>query len=190
MYTAGERQGGLRGWGLGAPSLPCSPGLLHLWPLQKGMYESPSPATSRHISRGPSACRHIGFQMFPTHFLPTPSRVSAPDEALERGTLGFSDGAGGGKDTKDGGPGHPFPTSAWPISSASDNGTLRASYLPTRARTPVPTSSPSAGACCDFLCLNHPFLPLSQEGSCIFLCYIHINFVTFCTLEDVCNRRG
>lgn len=54
----------------------------------------------------------------------------------------------------------------------------------------MPTSSPSAGACCNFLCLNHLFLPLSQEGSCIFLCYIHINFVTFCTVEDVCDRRG
>lgn len=33
------------------PSLPYSPGLLHLWPPQKGMYESPSPATSHHCFR-------------------------------------------------------------------------------------------------------------------------------------------
>lgn len=76
-----------------------SPAPLASFTLQKGMYESPSPATS-HISSGPSACRHIGFQMFPTHFLPIPSRVSAPDEALECRTLGFSDRAGGGKAPK------------------------------------------------------------------------------------------
>ncbi|KAK1346487.1 hypothetical protein QTO34_000343 [Cnephaeus nilssonii] len=35
IYTTEDRQGCLRAWGHGAPSLPYSPGLLHLWPPHK-----------------------------------------------------------------------------------------------------------------------------------------------------------
>lgn len=86
MYTAGDRQGCLRGWGLWCP-IP----FLLPWPPspvapQKGMYESPSPATSHHCLRqflgNPSAHRHIGFQTFPTHSLPPCSRASALNEAF------------------------------------------------------------------------------------------------------------
>lgn len=36
--------------------------------------------------------------------------------------------------------------------------------------------------------LNHPFpVPTKEAAS---LCYIHINFVTFWTLEHICNGRG
>lgn len=53
-----------------------------LWPPQKGVYESPSPATSHLCLHQPSAHRHIGFQSCPAPFLSPPSRASALDGAF------------------------------------------------------------------------------------------------------------
>lgn len=103
-----------------------------------------------------------------------------------------------GRSTKDGGYDRSLPTPAWPVSSASDCGPLRGSPpprqrpwgLPSGAHFLAPRALPTASAHCSSRALRkHPILSPPWEGGCIFVCHIHINFVTFWILEDVCNGR-
>jgi len=103
-------------------------------------------------------------------------------------------GWGGGRSTKDGGYDGCLPALAWPASPALDGGTLRGSPLPVkscRAYPPVPTSFPRAlptvAAFVPYA--STPSFPRPGKEAAIFVCCIHINFVTFWILEDVCNGR-
>lgn len=68
MYTAEDRQGCLRGWGHGAPSLPSSPGLLHCGPHRRVCMRALPRLPLTSVSASP---QHTGISAFKLALLPS-----------------------------------------------------------------------------------------------------------------------
>lgn len=148
VYTAGERQGPLRGWGLGAPAQPTPLASFTSGPSGSVDMRALPRASHQHpCTPGTQAYR---FQTFPPRFLPPPSRASAPDQALrpgKAGLWGFVTGGDFNVAPKMTGVASLSPHRDWLLTEAA-----APSQPGGRAQAPAPTSSPG-------WCLPRPPVP-------------------------------
>lgn len=153
VYTAGERQGPLRGWGLGAPAQPTPLASFTSGPSGSVDMRALPRASHQHpCTPGTQAYR---FQTFPPRFLPPPSRASAPDQALrpgKAGLWGFVTGGDFNVAPKMTGVASLSPHRDWLLTEAA-----APSQPGGRAQAPAPTSSPG-------WCLPRPPVPYLTRG--------------------------